>query len=125
MSNIKVSLLLVLLFLGFISPTQSYAQQMIEMDSSDWKFSDKGVSLENVDGRRAIKIVSGKAELNNLLLEDGTIEFELYLSDGRAFSYLYFRNESDDEHEEIYFRNHKSNAPDAIQYSPVFQRRSA
>ena len=103
----------------------SNAQQAIEMDDPKWMFDDKGVSLEKIAGRQAIKIKTGKAVLSNVLLEDGIIEYDMYLSGERAFSYLYFRSESNDEHEEIYFRSHKSNAPDALQYSPVFQRRSA
>ncbi|TDF38232.1 hypothetical protein EYS14_11095 [Alteromonadaceae bacterium M269] len=125
MQVVKMRWWLVLLSYLLVCSMTSHAQQLISMDSSNWQFSGDGVSLEQIDGRQAIKIKTGKAELNNLLLEDGVIEFDLYLSGERAFSYLYFRNESDDEHEEIYFRNHKGNAPDAVQYSPVFQRRSA
>jgi hypothetical protein len=119
-------LLLLVQFIGLLMlSSMSIALQVVEVDDPNWVFDDKGVSLEKVAGRQAIKIKSGKAVLNDILLEDGIIEYDMYLSGERAFSYLYFRYESNDEHEEIYFRSHKSNAPDAVQYSPVFQRRSA
>jgi hypothetical protein len=101
------------------------AQEAIGINKLDWELDDKGVSIEVLDGRKAIKITSGKAILSDLTLEDGIIEFDIYLSGERAFAYLYFRDEQNGEHEEIYLRSHKSNAPDALQYSPVFQGRSA
>jgi hypothetical protein len=54
-------------------------------------------------------------------LLDGTIEFDLQVTPHRSFSYLYFRMQTDDEHEEVYFRSHKSLLPDAVQYTPVYR----
>ncbi len=40
----------------------------------------------------------------------------------RSFAYVQFRIQADGEHEEFYFRPHKSGLPDAIQYTPVYRR---
>jgi hypothetical protein len=62
---------------------------------------------------------SGRAFRRDLRFQDGTIEFDLAVTGHRAFCYVQFRMESDADHEEIYFRPHKSSLPDAIQYTPV------
>ena len=125
MLNFKTSFLFTLFFLILTYSMHGRSQLAIKVSDPNWQFNGDGVSIEEFDGRKAIKIKSGKAVLDNMSLKDGIIEFELYLSGERAFAYLYFRDGSTGEHEEIYFRSHKSNAPDALQYSPVFQGRSA
>jgi hypothetical protein len=117
---VHITLLFLLSFSSY-----SKSQQVITSNNPNWKLDKDGVKLEKISGRDAIKIQTGKAVLENIQLQDGIIEYDMYLSGERAFSYLYFRSESNEDHEEIYFRTHKSNAPDAVQYSPVFQRRSA
>lgn len=73
----------------------------------------------------AFRIVSGRARLAAAEFRDGTIEFDVTLAEGRAFTYLEFRTGADGGGEEIYFRNHKADLPDAIQYAPVNRRQSA
>jgi hypothetical protein len=116
---------LVVLLGSFTVAQMAEAQEQYAFDSPAWKLSGKQVSVESVAGRTAIKIISGKALLDNVVLEDGLVEFDMYLSGERAFAYFYFRGQSEQNFEEIYFRSHKSDAPDALQYSPVFQSRSA
>jgi hypothetical protein len=43
----------------------------------------------------------------------------------RSFVYVHFRVAGDGEREEFYLRPHKSGLPDAVQYAPVWQGRSA
>lgn len=76
-------------------------------------------------GDSGVRIISGRARLPGVTFRDGTIEFDVTLAEGRAFSYIEFRTGSDGSGEEVYFRNHKSGLPDAIQYAPVNQRQSA
>jgi hypothetical protein len=57
--------------------------------------------------------------------EDGTIEFDVRLTRRRSFVYVHFRADPDGEREEFYLRPHKSDLPDAVQYAPVWQNRSA
>lgn len=58
--------------------------------------------------------VSSPAEI----FENGTISFEVQMSGQRSFVYAIFRRSDLGNLEEIYFRPHKSDLPDALQYSP-------
>lgn len=104
---------------------QVWADEIYKIDNARWLLESDQVTRATIDGRKAIKIVTGRAMLEDVELENGTVEFDMYLPKERAFSYLYFRGQSDAEVEALYLRSHKSKAPDAIQYAPVFQRRSA
>lgn len=83
-------------------------------------------TLVDLDGEPALRIVGGRAVAPEPAWEDGTIEVEVLLGAGRAFSYLQFRVDEESRGlEEIYLRNHKSELPDALQYTPVDHGRSA
>ncbi len=114
-----------LLIAASIASNVGLAQQTFEPDSPDWRFAGDQVSVDRAGGRSAIKIRSGAAFLNGVNLENGAIEFDVFMSGERAFVYLMFRGQSDQEYEDLYLRPHKSGLPDALQYSPVFQGRSA
>ena len=86
-----------------------------------WELQGDGTVVEELDGETALRLVSGKAIYRDLEFLDGTIEFDLRVTPHRSFAYLYFRMQSDEEHEEIYFRPHKTRLPDAIQYAPVYK----
>lgn len=89
-----------------------------------WELSGDGVRLEAVRGVPAIRLRTGRAIRRDALVQDGTIEFDMAVTPHRSFVYLQFRMVTDDEHEEIYFRPHKSELPDAIQYTPVWHGES-
>ena len=76
-------------------------------------------------GRSALVIGNGRALRRDVRFADGTVEFDMAVTGGRAFVYLQLRMISDTEYEEIYFRPHKHGLPDAVQYSPVHQGISA
>jgi hypothetical protein len=76
-------------------------------------------------GRPALVIGTGRAIRRDIRFTDGTIEFDLAVTGGRAFAYLQFRMQSDEDLEEVYFRPHKTGLPDAVQYAPVHQSLSA
>lgn len=116
----RVCMLLILVVSTSVNGTSVFLA-----DSENWKFDNDTIKVETIAGKKAIKIRNGKALLEGVLFEDGTVEFDVYLPGGRAFAYLYFRGQSENDVEAFYIRTHKSNAPDALQYAPVFQRRSA
>lgn len=113
------------LFLSLFVSTFTLAKQTFKPSDPAWSFSGQDVTTETIDGVEGIKIGRGQALLKELSVENGTIEFNMYMPQERAFAYLYFRGQSEQEFEEIYLRTHKSKAPDALQYAPVFQRRAA
>ncbi len=78
------------------------------------------------DGTRdVLQVETGFAHRRDIKLQDGSIDFDVRLTRRRSFVYVYFRVQSDGEREEFYLRPHKSALPDAIQYAPVWQGRSA
>lgn len=97
--------------------------EAIRLDFQDpnWAFDGEGTTVEELDGQVALRLMSGKATYRGLEFLDGTIEFDLYVTELRSFAYIYFRVLNDKEHEEFYFRPHKSLLPDAVQYAPVYK----
>jgi hypothetical protein len=89
-----------------------------------WELSGAGSRIESHHGRRALLLRTGRAIRRDIALEDGTIEFDMKVTPHRSFVYVQFRMVTDEEHEEIYFRPHKSSLPDAIQYTPVWRGES-
>lgn len=88
---------------------------------SGWTLTGNTTRLVTHRGRPAIAIDNGNAVRRDVALEDGTIEFDVEMTDARSFVYVQFRMASDTEFEEIYFRPHKSELPDAVQYNPVWR----
>lgn len=86
-----------------------------------WKTSDPKARVETLGGRTALRLTTATSTRRDIDFADGTIEFDLWSTGERAFAYLHFRMQSDDEFEAIYFRLHKSRLPDAIQYDPFYQ----
>jgi hypothetical protein len=111
-----------LLTLGLL--TQGGVIRNLPIDDPGWELAGKVERVEHL-GVRAFRIGTGIATWRNVALEDGTIEFDADLNGLRSFVYLNFRSASDDEHEEIYLRPHKSGLPDAVQYAPVYRGESA
>ena len=88
-----------------------------------WKLAGDA-RVEDHLGRKAIRMSSGFAHCENVRFEDGTIELDLAVTPYRSFAYVQFRIQGSGEHEELYFRPHKSGLPDAIQYTPVYHGES-
>jgi hypothetical protein len=101
------------------------AAEMIAADSESWRFSNDQAGIAEFAGRSAIRIRNGAAFLDDIDLENGQIEFDVYVTGERSFVYLSFRGQSEFEYEDLYLRPHKSGLPDAVQYAPVYQGRSA
>ncbi len=86
-----------------------------------WELVGPTTRIESHRGVPALRVDNGRATRRDVVLEDGTIEFDVELTPSRSFVYLQFRMESDTEFEEIYLRPHKSELPDAVQYNPVWR----
>jgi hypothetical protein len=118
-SRLAASLCLVLL----AAPLAARAGEARRLDLGDpgWELAGEETVVEEFDGRLALRLKTGAAVYRDLRFLDGTIEFDLQVTPYRSFSFLSFRMQSDDEHEEIYLRAHKSLLPDAVQYTPVYR----
>ena len=106
---------------AFHAGTATAEPTRLDLRDPAWELTGDGTVVEELDGQVALRIKSGVATWRGIELQDGTIEFDLQVTPYRSFAYLYFRMESDDEHEEVYFRPHKSLLPDAVQYTPVYK----
>lgn len=102
------------------------ALQTLAPTDPAWAFEPAGgARVAEHLGKSAIVIGNGRAVRRDIKFADGTVEFDLAVTGGRAFAYFQFRMISDQDHEEVYFRPHKDGLPDAIQYAPVHQGLSA
>lgn len=94
--------------------------QAIPVDAG-WTLDGPTIGIERHRDVASIRVDNGRATRRDLQLMDGSIEFDVEMTDVRSFVYLQFRMESDTEFEEIYLRPHKSELPDAVQYNPVWR----
>lgn len=92
---------------------------------SRWELQGERTAIVKDGGRDVLQVETGFAHRRDVRFQDGTIDFDVQVSRRRSFVYVYFRAESDGEREEFYLRPHKSALPDALQYAPVWQGRSA
>lgn len=90
-----------------------------------WTLTGDRTTIRDDGGRMVLDVETGVAAHRDLRLLDGTIEFDVRLTRRRSFVYVHFRSQSEGEREEFYLRPHKSGLPDALQYAPVWQGRSA
>ena len=114
-----LTLLAALAVVATTTDAQTQLARRIPLDSG-WELSGEGTRIARYKGSAAIRMRSGRAIRRDVSFEDGTIEFDMEVTPRRSFVYIQFRMAGDDEHEEIYFRPHKSQLPDAIQYTPVW-----
>lgn len=110
--------LLALALVANVASAQSI--QRIPLDNG-WELSGDASRIESYKGKRALRLRTGRAIRRDIAFQDGTIEFDMEVTPKRSFVYVHFRMQTDDEHEEIYFRPHKSQLPDALQYTPVWR----
>jgi hypothetical protein len=98
-------------------------ERRLPMDSA-WTLTGEGTRMEDYRGTKSLRMRTGRAIRRDVSLQDGTIDFDMVVTPHRSFVYAQFRMQDDDNHEEFYFRPHKSSLPDAIQYAPVWNGES-
>lgn len=113
-----MTMMRVLLLSGLLTP------ESLPLDAG-WSLSGTGSRVETIRGEPALRLRNGQAVRSDVAFQDGTIEFDLEVTPRRAFVYLHFRRQSDKDFEAVYFRTHKSELPDALQYDPVWNGESA
>jgi 3-keto-disaccharide hydrolase len=98
----------------------SWARETPLSFAKGWELEGEGTKVETFMGRSALRMRTGRAIQRDVRFQDGTIELDVLTTGHRSFFYVQFRMASDEEHEELYFRPHKSDLPDAIQYTPIY-----
>lgn len=114
-----------LVFLLVVSALLNLALARTAQAQENWEARGEGVETLQLDEQIAYRFVRGYLDGSRKDFKNGIIEFELNATHERAFFYVYFRKQSDAESEVVYIRTHKPNAPDTLQYSPVYQGKSA
>lgn len=111
-SRLLQAALLAVLCTGTIHASETVA---VGFDAERWEIQ-QGEVTEYL-GRECFK---GRAVLKEIELADGVIEVDMAFEGPRSFVGILFRMESDRDYENVYLRPHKSDKPDALQYTPVF-----
>lgn len=89
----------------------------IAPDSPRWSLDGQAKPAE-YQGRKSLYLDGGVATVKDLELRDGVIDVDVNTPAARGFFGIQFRIAGENG-EWVYLRQHKSGAPDAIQYTPV------
>ncbi len=109
-----------LVIILLLSITTGHAQTKVPFNSGQWKFETKDYTLETYLGKESIRLNKNRATLPDVIFENGIIEYDIALPQGRAFIGVMFRMQDALNYEDFYFRPHQSGNPDANQYTPVY-----
>ncbi|MBV9959043.1 MAG: hypothetical protein JO360_11510 [Acidobacteria bacterium] len=91
----------------------------VPADSPRWELQGQAQVTE-YQGRKCLLLDGGAAVLKDFELRDGVIDVDVATPASRGFFGPQFRISSDGASAEwVYLRQHKSGAPDAMQYTPV------
>lgn len=108
-----------------LSVLPAHAQERQLPFDKGWDLQGDRTVVAAEGARQVLQVESGFGHRRDVKIQDGTIDFDVQVTNRRSFVYVYFRVVADGEREEFYLRPHKSELPDAVQYAPVWQNRSA
>ena len=111
----SLSIVLLIWFLPMISP----GQEFIPMDTTHWTINARSHVFEYFKGKDAIYLQNGFASLKDSTFLNGTIEFDIYLTERQSFPGIRFRAIDAANMESFYFKPHLSGKADCNQASPV------
>ena len=89
----------------------------VPADSPRWNLEGQAKAAEYM-GRKCLFLDGGAATLKDFEMRDGVVDVDVLTPASRGFFGIQFRIEGDNA-EWVYLRQHKSGAPDAMQYTPV------
>ncbi|WP_271767777.1 hypothetical protein [Aquimarina algiphila] len=95
------------------------SQNITPIDTTHWEINAQSYVLENFKGKDAIYIQRGLAYLKDTKFLNGTIEFDVYLTERQGFPGVRFRAVDRSNMESFYLRAHLPGKPDANQATPV------
>ena len=114
------------LSLIFILTTFHFTKaQEFPFSSSKWVIEAEESTIKEYQGKQALYLKNGLAQLKDFEFLNGIIEFDISLPKERGFPGVLFRMQDKENNEEFYVRPHQSGNPDANQYTPVFNRNAA
>lgn len=93
--------------------------EVIPFNEDNWDIEAKAFVLENYQGKDSIYLQQGAATLKGMEFLNGTIEFDVYLTERQGFPGVSFRQFDDINKESFFLRPHLSGKPDANQAAPA------
>ena len=113
---------ILLLLMCLVATSLVRGQDMIPFNSDQWEYNGE-YTIEDYKGAQALVLAPGTtAYLPGVSMQNGVIEYDVAFSRQRGFVFTFFRLVDEANYEEFYFRPHQSGNPDAMQYTPVFNR---
>ena len=109
----------ILLTIALIITGYAHAQQF-PFDTATWEINAAAHVLENIKGQDAIYLQNGTVVLKNETFKNGTIEFDVLMTERQSFPGISFHILEDSNNEQFYLRPHQSGNPDANQYTPIW-----
>ncbi|WP_422104470.1 hypothetical protein [Winogradskyella sp.] len=97
-----------------------HAQNSIPLDTTHWHIQAKSYDFVTYKGKNAVLIEQGVLVLKDKKFSNGTIEFDMFLPEGRTYPGVFFR--TDDQFlngEQWFVRTHLSGLEDCNQAAPV------
>ncbi|HKF41651.1 MAG TPA: hypothetical protein VKG01_00995 [Thermoanaerobaculia bacterium] len=102
-----------------VARAQTASPLSLPPDSPRWQLEGEAKAAE-YQGRRCLALDGGAAIVKDLEMRDGVIDVDVATPAARGFFGFEFRiSEGGANGERVYLRQHKSGAPDAMQYTPV------
>src|SRR3954469_13338930 len=101
--------------------TQIWAQSALSIppDSLRWEL-EGDAKVVDYQGKKSLRMDGAAAVLKDFVMRDGVIDVDVNTPAKRGFVGFDFRIDKDQaNYEEVYFRQHQSGYPDALQYTPV------
>jgi hypothetical protein len=91
----------------------------VPADSPRWDLEGQAKAVE-YQGRKSLFLDGGAAVLKEFEMRDAVVDVDVATPANRGFFGIQFRITNDGTNAEwVYLRQHKSGAPDAMQYTPV------
>lgn len=100
--------------------SKGFSQEHVPLDTIHWDFAAKAYVLEPFKGKESVYLQTGSMTLKDTEFFNGTIEYDIYMTETRGFPGVNFRLNGSDS-EVFYFRPHQSGNPDANQAIALFK----
>ncbi|MEO0901913.1 MAG: hypothetical protein AAFY00_07745 [Bacteroidota bacterium] len=100
--------------IAFFQMSLAISQDPVPLDTIHWEIDAKAHVFESFKGKDAIYLQAGTMTLKDVDFLNGTIEYDMYMTETRGFPGVYFRVNGNNA-EEFYVRPHQSGNPDANQ----------
>jgi hypothetical protein len=106
--------------LAVLLETAAHSETLsVPLDAKHWDLEGQAKAAEH-QGRKCLLLDGGAATLKDLEMRDGVVDVDVATPASRGFFGIQFRIDNEGANADwVYLRQHKSGAPDAMQYTPI------